>query len=187
MRSKCPSRRCCWAAAPPQPSGRPVGPNGPMAGVQPPRPMSGGPPHGQPPGTTRGRGDIGGSVEAGERRALSGTDRTGAVAIGRNEGERLRRCLESIRAARLPIVYVDSGPAPVVVQKPIDTADAGADSDSDDLISIAPLSGGEGLTALETLLVVGSLLCPSSFADLCQNYGNERFQLVRRRSGEVCI
>ena len=27
----------------------------------------------------------------------------------------------------------------------------------------------------------------SSFARLCQNYGNERFQLVRRRSGEVCI
>ena len=27
----------------------------------------------------------------------------------------------------------------------------------------------------------------SSFAGLCQHYGNERFQLVRRRSGEVCI
>ena len=27
----------------------------------------------------------------------------------------------------------------------------------------------------------------SSFAGLCQNYGNERFQLVWRRSGEVCI
>ena len=40
---------------------------------------------------------------------MNGTDRTGAVAIGRNEGERLRRCLESIRTAQLPIVYVDSG------------------------------------------------------------------------------
>ncbi|MCE9657612.1 MAG: glycosyltransferase [Burkholderiales bacterium] len=33
----------------------------------------------------------------------------GVVAIGRNEGERLRRCLESVRAAALPVVYVDSG------------------------------------------------------------------------------
>jgi GT2 family glycosyltransferase len=33
----------------------------------------------------------------------------GAVAIGRNEGERLRRCLESIRAQGIPAVYVDSG------------------------------------------------------------------------------
>jgi GT2 family glycosyltransferase len=35
--------------------------------------------------------------------------RVGVVAIGRNEGERLRRCLESLRASVLPIVYVDSG------------------------------------------------------------------------------
>ena len=38
--------------------------------------------------------------------------RLGVVAIGRNEGERLRRCLESIAAtnseASLPVVYVDS-------------------------------------------------------------------------------
>ena len=40
---------------------------------------------------------------------MTGTGRAGAVAIGRNEGERLHRCLESIRAAGLPIVYVDSG------------------------------------------------------------------------------
>ena len=33
----------------------------------------------------------------------------GAVAIGRNEGARLRRCLESIRAQGIPAVYVDSG------------------------------------------------------------------------------
>ena len=40
---------------------------------------------------------------------MTGTDRAGAVAIGRNEGERLRRCLESLRAAGLRTVYVDSG------------------------------------------------------------------------------
>lgn len=33
----------------------------------------------------------------------------GVVAIGRNEGERLRRCLESVRAQSSAIVYVDSG------------------------------------------------------------------------------
>ncbi len=32
-----------------------------------------------------------------------------AVVIGRNEGERLRPSLESVRAAGLPLVYVDSG------------------------------------------------------------------------------
>lgn len=31
------------------------------------------------------------------------------VAIGRNEGERLGRCLESLRAEGVPVVYVDSG------------------------------------------------------------------------------
>ena len=35
--------------------------------------------------------------------------RIGVVAIGRNEGERLRACLQSFGAATLPIVYVDSG------------------------------------------------------------------------------
>lgn len=33
----------------------------------------------------------------------------GAVAIGRNEGERLRRCLESLSGQGLALVYVDSG------------------------------------------------------------------------------
>jgi GT2 family glycosyltransferase len=33
----------------------------------------------------------------------------GIVAIGRNEGERLRRCLTSLSGYRLPVVYVDSG------------------------------------------------------------------------------
>lgn len=42
----------------------------------------------------------------------AGLQRVGVVAIGRNEGERLHRCLQSLRAAegsRLPTVYVDSG------------------------------------------------------------------------------
>ena len=34
--------------------------------------------------------------------------RTGVVAIGRNEGERLERCLLSLQGCGLPIVYVDS-------------------------------------------------------------------------------
>lgn len=34
--------------------------------------------------------------------------RTGVVAIGRNEGERLRRCLASVGVPDLPVVYVDS-------------------------------------------------------------------------------
>jgi len=35
--------------------------------------------------------------------------RLGAVVIGRNEGERLRRCLESLRGTVRRLVYVDSG------------------------------------------------------------------------------
>src|SRR5688572_16609766 len=35
----------------------------------------------------------------------------GVVVIGRNEGERLRGCLESVRGAARVIVYVDSGSA----------------------------------------------------------------------------
>jgi len=35
--------------------------------------------------------------------------RVGVVAIGRNEGERLKRCLESLDPAARPTVYVDSG------------------------------------------------------------------------------
>ena len=31
------------------------------------------------------------------------------VAIGRNEGERLRRCLESVMGRGAPVIYVDSG------------------------------------------------------------------------------
>lgn len=38
----------------------------------------------------------------------TGLPRTGLVAIGRNEGERLKRCLRSIPTG-VPVVYVDSG------------------------------------------------------------------------------
>jgi glycosyltransferase involved in cell wall biosynthesis len=37
------------------------------------------------------------------------TQSVGVVVIGRNEGERLRRCLRSVAEGRRPIVYVDSG------------------------------------------------------------------------------
>ena len=33
----------------------------------------------------------------------------GVVVIGRNEGDRLRRCLASLATADVPVVYVDSG------------------------------------------------------------------------------
>ena len=36
-------------------------------------------------------------------------DRVGIVTIGRNEGDRLRRCLESVVGHGRPVVYVDSG------------------------------------------------------------------------------
>jgi len=48
----------------------------------------------------------------GERRYLPAVPpplSIGTVAIGRNEGQRLKACLESLRAAETPFVYVDSG------------------------------------------------------------------------------
>jgi len=41
--------------------------------------------------------------------ANAGAQNIGIVVIGRNEGERLRRCLESLRQSAAEIVYVDSG------------------------------------------------------------------------------
>jgi glycosyltransferase involved in cell wall biosynthesis len=41
----------------------------------------------------------------------------GVVLIGRNEGERLQRCLESIARHRLPTVYVDSGSTDTSVER----------------------------------------------------------------------
>jgi glycosyltransferase involved in cell wall biosynthesis len=43
----------------------------------------------------------------------------GAIAIGRNEGERLRRCLESLSTAEA-VVYVDSGSTDGSVQLAVD-------------------------------------------------------------------
>ena len=40
---------------------------------------------------------------------MNETPSIGVVAIGRNEGERLRRCLESLHGRVEQIVYVDSG------------------------------------------------------------------------------
>jgi glycosyltransferase involved in cell wall biosynthesis len=42
-------------------------------------------------------------------RALKTGARVGVVTIGRNEGERLHRCLLSLKPLDLPIIYVDSG------------------------------------------------------------------------------
>jgi GT2 family glycosyltransferase len=45
-------------------------------------------------------------IDGAHRSALG---KVGVVAIGRNEGGRLRRCLESVRAVSERVVYVDSG------------------------------------------------------------------------------
>jgi glycosyltransferase involved in cell wall biosynthesis len=44
----------------------------------------------------------------GVRAVTNAAHRYGVVAIGRNEGERLRACLESLDPTRAPLVYVDS-------------------------------------------------------------------------------
>jgi GT2 family glycosyltransferase len=44
-----------------------------------------------------------------ERASGSSPARTGIVVIGRNEGERLVRCLDALESAGRPVVYVDSG------------------------------------------------------------------------------
>ena len=44
-----------------------------------------------------------------ERTGAADMGMVGVVAIGRNEGDRLRRCLESIRGLARSVVYVDSG------------------------------------------------------------------------------
>jgi glycosyltransferase involved in cell wall biosynthesis len=40
---------------------------------------------------------------------VSSLEQVGVVVIGRNEGENLRRCLESLAGTGVPVVYVDSG------------------------------------------------------------------------------
>lgn len=48
-------------------------------------------------------------VPAGERAAPEADGSLGIVVIGRNEGERLKRCLGSLTGTPWPVVYVDSG------------------------------------------------------------------------------
>ena len=43
--------------------------------------------------------------------------RLGCVVIGRNEGERLQRCLRALDPSALPVVYVDSGSTDKSVQE----------------------------------------------------------------------
>jgi GT2 family glycosyltransferase len=52
-----------------------------------------------------GDGAVPPECESGERTTMN----VGAVVIGRNEGERLVRCLKSVRDKVTPVVYVDSG------------------------------------------------------------------------------
>jgi GT2 family glycosyltransferase len=52
---------------------------------------------------------VGGRGPAAVDRLHAGRLRLGAVVIGRNEGERLERCLRSVLAPGRPVVYVDSG------------------------------------------------------------------------------
>jgi GT2 family glycosyltransferase len=48
-------------------------------------------------------------TETNERASIKRCRDVGAVVIGRNEGERLRRCIESLRGEVSQLVYVDSG------------------------------------------------------------------------------
>jgi len=48
-----------------------------------------------------------GAVSAGRKSDL--VNRLGTIVIGRNEGDRFRRCLDSLLGRTAPIVYVDSG------------------------------------------------------------------------------
>jgi GT2 family glycosyltransferase len=58
-----------------------------------------------------GGGSVGmsGGVSGGPGIGANVRPRIGVVAIGRNEGERLLRCLASVDAPGVPVVYVDSG------------------------------------------------------------------------------
>jgi cellulose synthase/poly-beta-1,6-N-acetylglucosamine synthase-like glycosyltransferase len=49
------------------------------------------------------------AIPGDDKHSTLGTATVGVVAIGRNEGERLRRCLESVQGLAQAIVYVDSG------------------------------------------------------------------------------
>jgi GT2 family glycosyltransferase len=51
------------------------------------------------------------TIEADSSDAALGAFPVGVVAIGRNEGDRLRSCLESVRGLAQSLVYVDSGSA----------------------------------------------------------------------------
>jgi GT2 family glycosyltransferase len=48
-------------------------------------------------------------MNASAGQASAASKRVGLVAIGRNEGERLHRCLESVKGQAATVVYVDSG------------------------------------------------------------------------------
>lgn len=50
-----------------------------------------------------------GSMQANEEPSSAEIDKIGVVVIGRNEGERLHRCLEAVQGRASCIVYVDSG------------------------------------------------------------------------------
>jgi len=58
-----------------------------------------------------------------------GTDIFGVVVIGRNEGERLKRCLRSIPTG-YPVVYVDSGSSDDSVAFALSTGAIGDEMDN---------------------------------------------------------
>ena len=79
---------------------------------------------------------------------------TGFVAIGRNEGRRLVRCLRSLREAGCPIVYVDSGS---VDGSPAAAAGVGA--------AVVPLAPDRPFTAARAR-AEGAALLQSRYPDL---------------------
>ena len=57
----------------------------------------------------------------------------GVVAIGRNEGDRLRRCLDALAVVGATIVYVDSGSTD-------DSTEGAAETEASALVSLHHLS-----------------------------------------------
>lgn len=62
-----------------------------------------------PPSATVSPPSVGSTSTASDPTREPATPAVGAVAIGRNEGERLVRCLDALVGAGLAVVYVDSG------------------------------------------------------------------------------
>jgi len=84
--------------------------------------------------------------------------RAGVVVIGRNEGERLRRCLASLARSGLPVVYVDSASTDNSRQLARESGVHVVELDDCTQLSAAR-ARNEGLTALLELVTDCELVC----------------------------